>query len=115
MTRYTSRLSVILLGMKSSHTGQQQPMGVRDPVDLNDSVWTLLHIAFFLGQSPDRVLSVVNSFGFPVPLANQKRNRRWLASDVKEFFNKRSQGLLQVNSNVKVNRHQSPKSMGFKK
>ena len=90
-------------------------MGVKDPVDLNDSVWKLLHIALFLGQSPERVLSVVNSFGFPVPLSNQKRNRRWLASDVKEFFIKRSQGLIQVHSEVKINRHQSPKSMGFKK
>jgi hypothetical protein len=101
--------------MRTSNTGHQQAIGVKDPVDLNDSVWTLLHIALFLGQSPDRVLSVVNSFGFPVPLANQKRNRRWLSSDVKEFFIKRSQGLIQIRSEVKVNRHQSPKSMGFKK
>ena len=90
-------------------------MGVKDPVNLNDSVWTLLHIALFLGQSPDRVLSVVNSFGFPIPLANQKRNRRWLGTDVKEFFAKRSQGLLEVSAQVKINRHQSPKSMGLKK
>ena len=89
-------------------------MGLDDPVSLNDSVWTILHIALFLGQKPDTLNSVVNSYGFPLPLTNQKRNRRWLAEDVKAFFVKRSQGQLREPVAKKIDRTQTPKSMRLK-
>lgn len=89
-------------------------MGLEDPVSLTDAVWTVLHIALFLGQKPDTLNSVVNSFGFPRPLTNQKRNRRWLAEDVKEFFVKRSQGQLEESITKKIDKTQTPKSMRLK-
>ena len=89
-------------------------MGLKDPVSLDDTVWTILHIALFLGQKPDSLNSVVNSFGFPLPLTNQKRNRRWLANDVKDFFAKRSQGQLQEPVAKKIDKTQAPKSMRLK-
>ena len=89
-------------------------MGLDDPVSLSDSVWTVLHIALFLGQKPDTLNSVVNSYGFPLPLTNQKRNRRWLAEDVKAFFVKRSHGQLQEPIAKKIDRTQTPKSMRLK-
>ena len=89
-------------------------MGLKDPVSLDDTVWTILHIALFLGQKPDSLNSVVNSFGFPLPLTNQKRNRRWLAADVKAFFVKRSQGQLEELIAKKIDKAQTPKSMRLK-
>lgn len=100
--------------MKSTITNQGYPMGLEDPVSLGDSVWTILHIALFLGQKPDSLNSVVNSFGFPTPLTNQKRNRRWLAEDVKAFFVKRSQGQLQEPIAKRIDKTQAPKSMRLK-
>jgi hypothetical protein len=89
-------------------------MGLKDPVSLDDSVWTILHIALFLGQKPDSLNGIVNSFGFPLPLTNQKRNRRWLAGDVKTFFVKRSQGELHEPIAKKIDKAQTPKSMRLK-
>ena len=100
--------------MKSRVINQGYPMGLKDPVSLDDTVWTILHIALYLGQKPDSLNSVVNSFGFPLPLTNQKRNRRWLAIDVKAFFVKRSQGELHEPIAKKIDKAQTPKSMRLK-
>ena len=100
--------------MKSTVINQGYPMGLKDPVSLDDTVWTILHIALYLGQKPDSLNSVVNSFGFPLPLTNQKRNRRWLAVDVKAFFVKRSQGELHEPIAKKIDKAQTPKSMRLK-
>ena len=89
-------------------------MGLKDPVSLDDAVWTILHIALYLGQKPETLNSVVNSFGFPRPLTNQKRNRRWLAEDVKQFFIKRSLGQLQEPVGKRIDKSQTPKSMRLK-
>ena len=100
--------------MKSSSINQTYPLGVKDPVDLNDPVWTTSHIALFLNQRHEVVLSVVNSYGFPVPLSNQKRNRRWLAEDVRKFFEKRSQGEFAATTSYNIDKTQAPKSFRFK-
>jgi hypothetical protein len=100
--------------MKSTLTNQGYPMGLQDPVSLDDSVWTILHIALYLGQKPDSLNGVVNAYGFPKPLTNQKRNRRWLGEDVKAFFVKRSQGELQQPIAKKIDKSQTPKSMRLK-
>jgi len=100
--------------MKSSSTNQNYPLGIKDPVDLNDPVWTTSHIALFLNQRHEVVLSVVNSYGFPVPLSNQKRNRRWLAEDVRKFFEKRSQGEFAATTSYNIDKTQAPKSFRFK-
>jgi len=109
-----SRLCGNLLGMNTTVTSQGYPLGLQDPVSLDDSVWTILHIALYLGQKPDSLNGVVNAYGFPQPLTNQKRNRRWLATDVKEFFVKRSQGELQQQIVRKIDKSQTPKSMRLK-
>jgi predicted DNA-binding transcriptional regulator AlpA len=100
--------------MKSARTSQGYQLGLKDPVSLMDPVWTTLHIALYLGQSPDSVLSVVNTFGFPRPLANQRRNRRWLSADVKDFFEQRSKGQIEAMPSTPINTQQSPKSVRIK-
>jgi hypothetical protein len=96
--------------MKSVINLQGYPVGLEDPVSFDDPVWTILHIALYLDVHPDSVLSVVNSYGFPTPLVNQRRNRRWLAADVKRFFEKRSQGELSNRqiAGTKNNTYQEP-------
>jgi predicted DNA-binding transcriptional regulator AlpA len=79
-----------------------------------DPVWTTLHIALYLGQRPDSVLSVVNTADFPRPLANQKRNRRWLSADVKTFFEKRSRGTTTSVHSLSMDKSLAPKSVRIK-
>ena len=82
---------------------------------LEDSVWTMLHIALYLGVKPNAALSVVHEYGFPKPLINKKRDRRWLAEDIKRFFAKKSQGELEVIPKKLIDRSYTPKSIEFKK
>jgi hypothetical protein len=100
--------------MKSAYKTQDFQLGVQDPFNLTDPVWTTLHLAMFLDIREDAVLSLVHSFGFPKPLANQKRNRRWLAEDVKAFFVKRSQGQIESLNSYQPDKSQMPKSMRLK-
>jgi len=100
--------------MKQSSASLNYPLGVQDPVDLLDPVWTTSHISLFLNQRLEVALAVVNSVGFPVPLANQKRNRRWLAEDVRKFFAMRSQGELAATNIYKIDKSHTPKSMRLK-
>lgn len=89
-------------------------MKITDSLSLNDAVWTTSHVALFLGQKPDSILSIVNCTEFPKPLTNQKRNRRWLGEDVREFFVRRSHGLVVEPAYRKIDASQSPKSMRLK-
>jgi len=101
--------------MKPSIDNLRYQLGVNDPISLNDPVWTLEHIALFLRKdSLDSVRPLVHSGGFPVPLDNVNRNRRWLAPDVMDYFEKKSQGHFANPAQVKVNPHQTPKSIRFK-
>ena len=100
--------------MKSTPSSLEQPTGFKDPVSLADPVWTILHIALLLDVRPASLLSVVNLPGFPSPLINQKRNRRWWAEDVRAFFIQRSQSQPELPVPQKINRAQSPKSMRLK-
>lgn len=89
-------------------------MGLNDPVNLVDPVWTTLYIALFLNQKPDSVLGVVNFLDFPSPLANQRRNRRWWAVDMQEFFVKRSHRELPAGTPFLIDKCQSPKTLRIK-
>ena len=100
--------------MKSTVTNQGYPMGIKDPVSFQDPVWTILHIALYLDVHPDSVLGLVNSNGFPIPLVNQRRNRRWLAVDVKRFLEKRSKGELPPRTHYQINKSQEPKTIRIK-
>lgn len=56
------------------------------PISLADEVWGIEHICLFMKQDRRSLYPVVNSEGFPLPLTNQMRNRRWLATSVRAFF-----------------------------
>jgi hypothetical protein len=64
-------------------------MSVTAPISLNDEVWGIEHICLFMKQDKRSLYPVVNAEGFPLPLTNQMRNRRWLASSVRAFFTSR--------------------------
>ena len=53
---------------------------------LMDEVWTIEDIAGYTKHEVRAVYAVVNSPGFPSPITNQQRNRRWLASAVRTYF-----------------------------
>jgi hypothetical protein len=59
---------------------------VTGPISLNDEVWGIEHICIFMKQDRRSLYPVVNSEGFPLPLTNQMRNRRWLAASVRAYF-----------------------------
>ena len=56
------------------------------PINLSDEVWGIEHICLFMKQEKRSLYPVVNAEGFPHPLTNQMRNRRWLAASVRAFF-----------------------------
>jgi hypothetical protein len=56
------------------------------PINLTDEVWGIEHICLFMKQEKRSLYPVVNAEGFPHPLTNQMRNRRWLATSVRAFF-----------------------------
>jgi hypothetical protein len=56
------------------------------PINLTDEVWGIEHICLFMKQEKRSLYPVVNAEGFPQPLTNQMRNRRWLATSVRAFF-----------------------------
>lgn len=102
--------------MRSELNNLSFQLGVHDPISLQDDVWGIEHIMMMLrSKNKDLILGLVKSEGFPLPLANQKRNRRWLAMDVKEFFEKRSQGHLPSTSpTLDSNTHLTPKRINYK-
>jgi hypothetical protein len=53
---------------------------------LMDEVWTLEDIGTYTKHGVRVLYPVVNSPGFPSPMTNQRRNRRWLASAVRAYF-----------------------------
>jgi hypothetical protein len=59
---------------------------VSGPINLTDEVWGMEHICLFMKQEKRSLYPVVNAEGFPHPLTNQMRNRRWLAASVRAFF-----------------------------
>lgn len=63
-------------------TGKGFPLAV----DCSAEVWTIQHIATYLHLDEKSTYRIVSDSDFPNPIANRKRNRRWIASDVREFF-----------------------------
>jgi hypothetical protein len=61
-------------------------MSVTAPISLTDEVWGIEHICLFMNQDKRSLYPFVNAEGFPLPLTNQMRNRRWLATHVRAFF-----------------------------
>lgn len=56
-------------------------------VDTLDPIWRLEEIAEYLKlPSIKSAYSIINQPGFPRSIMPGKRNRRWIASEIKEFF-----------------------------
>lgn len=89
-------------------------LGFRDFISLKDPVWSVLHIAMHLGVKESVVLRAVNKPGFPKPIVNERRNRRWLASDVVDYFARKSKGELVEVTAPKINPAYEPKVISYK-
>lgn len=87
----------------------------KDFICLSDQVWSILHIAMHLGVKESSVLRIVNQPGFPNPIVNTRRNRRWLANDVIVYFTKKSSGELSQLASAQPNPVYQPKSISFRK
>ena len=90
-------------------------MTIEGILSLSDPVWSLLHIAMHLGVKESVALRVVNQQGFPSPIVNTKRNRRWLAQDVRTYFEIKSQGAMSQETSLRVNPAYQPKVISFMK
>jgi predicted DNA-binding transcriptional regulator AlpA len=83
--------------------------------DLEDEVWTLNHIAKYLDQKPRALYGLVKEVGFPRPLSNTLRNRRWLKALVLKYLAERSVSRVHDLSAVSLSPEYEPKSIHFKK
>jgi predicted DNA-binding transcriptional regulator AlpA len=61
-------------------------IGISQAVDCAAEVWTIQHVARYLHLDEKSTYPIVSNPDFPNPVANRKRNRRWLAIDVREYF-----------------------------
>ena len=77
-------------------------------------VWTIQDIALYLRSSELSASRRVNQPGFPRPLGNLQRNRRWLAKDVKEFFEKLSKTPYAIRPELQVESSYEPSTIIFR-
>jgi predicted DNA-binding transcriptional regulator AlpA len=83
--------------------------------DLDDEVWTLGHIAKFMGQKERSLYGLVREPGFPRPLNTQSRNRRWLKQQVILFLEQRSVQRVHTYPLTSLPSGYEPKSIQFKR
>jgi len=96
-------------------TALSQPHALQGLISLSDEVWNLLHIQMCLGIKESAAQSLVNEYGFPKPIVNEKRNRRWLAEDVKSHLKKKSSGEVFQPKKHAIKPMYEPKVVSFKK
>lgn len=77
-------------------------------------VWGLEEIANFLRTSKGAVRRLVNEPKFPGPIANQLRNRRWFADEVKFYLRARAKGEIALTAKLVPNTNYIPKSIRSK-
>jgi len=77
-------------------------------------VWTIQDIALYLRSSELSASRWVNRKGFPRPLGNLQRNRRWLAKDVKEFFEKLSKTPYVIRAELQIESGYEPSTIIFR-
>ena len=77
-------------------------------------VWTIQDIALYLRSSELSASRRVNQKGFPRPLGNLQRNRRWLAKDVKEFFEKLSKTPYAIRAELQIESGYEPATIIFR-
>lgn len=54
--------------------------------DLSDELWDATHIAAYLRLRLSAAYERISAPGFPAPISNSRRFRRWLADDVRDHF-----------------------------
>lgn len=77
-------------------------------------IWKLIDIAAHMRTTELSASRMVTQPGFPRPLGNQFRNRRWLASDVREFFEKLSKTPITSRPVMQIETNYEPSTITFK-
>ena len=78
------------------------------------AIWMLRDIALYMRSTELSASRIVNQPGFPRPLGNQHRNRRWLSQDVKQFFENLSKTPITTRAAVQVETSYEPSTIIFK-
>ena len=76
-------------------------------------VWKIEDIALHMRISKNSVYEIVNREGFPSTLGNKYRNRRWLARDVKEYFENLSKNPYQSRPSIQIEATYEPSTIVF--
>lgn len=77
-------------------------------------VWMIEDIASHLRMPKKSLYQVVNRPGFPAPVGNMHRGRRWLANDVKGYFREISKNPYQERSRLPIEVTHDPISIVFR-
>jgi hypothetical protein len=76
-------------------------------------VWTIEDIAMHMRIPKTSVYEIVNREGFPSSLGNKHRNRRWLAKDVKAYFEFISKNPYQARASIHIESTYEPSTIIF--
>ena len=97
--------------METTYTALPSVAGL---ISLSDPSWGLLHIQMRLGIKESAARRLVNEPGFPKPIVNEARNRRWLPADVESFLVRKSSGDYETSKPQRINAAYQPKSISYK-
>jgi predicted DNA-binding transcriptional regulator AlpA len=84
-----------------------------EPRVFKSEIWTIEDVATYARMSKGGTYGLVNRPGFPSPLGNSHRNRRWLARDVKAYFENVSKQPNQSKSYLPVDFSFEPSTIVF--
>jgi hypothetical protein len=76
-------------------------------------VWTIQDIAEHMHMTVDAVRKIVRRDGFPSSIGNQYRDRRWLARDVRAYFQEASRTQFKDTSKLQIESNYEPLSIVF--
>ena len=80
----------------------------------DSEVWTIQDIAEHMHMTVDAVRKIVKRAGFPSSIGNQYRDRRWLASDVRAYFQEASKTQFKELSKLQIEPSYEPLSIVFR-
>jgi predicted DNA-binding transcriptional regulator AlpA len=96
-------------------TMYEQLPSLRGMVSLSDPSWSLLHIQLRFGIKSSAAKRLVNEVGFPKPIINTERNRRWHPADIEKYVELKSRGLVEPTNVKQIKKGYEPKVVNFKK
>jgi len=85
-----------------------------EPRVFKSEIWTIEDVATYTRMSKGGIYGLVNRPGFPSPLGNSHRNRRWLARDVKAHFENISKQSHQSKTSLPVDFSFEPSTIVFR-